>query len=275
MTATTAGEGEGALSYALHPLVILTVSDHFTRARLASDDAAFNAHFSAATQQQQAAEAAQTKRRWKKPRVLGALLGTQRGREVEICNCFEMLLSTTAEEGGGGEADEGEEEPLKGSVDVAFLRMKAEQFKKVFPDYDVLGWYTDGREPRASDIALHRQLAASGAATESPLLLMLDTAAAYAADTKDLPIRVFESEIHVAPDGQPLLTLSPVVYRIAVRGYSLSLRLCVSFLISTHNHRPLRQSASVSTTWPTLLLALALLNVRYIHFSFPSSPLCF
>lgn len=65
----------GALSVSLHPLVLLTISDHFTRARLTTP----------ATQQQFA------------PRVVGAILGTQKGRQVEVFNCFELIATV---EGG-------------------------------------------------------------------------------------------------------------------------------------------------------------------------------
>lgn len=52
--------------------------------------------------------------------------------------------------------------------------------------------------------------------TENPLLVLLDTAAAYASDTKELPMKVFESEVKVgATDGNVTVNLVPATYRIA------------------------------------------------------------
>ncbi|CAG8655668.1 3859_t:CDS:2, partial [Paraglomus occultum] len=53
------------LTVALHPLALLNISDHYTRIKM----------------QQQVSH----------PRVIGALLGTQSGREVEITNSYELV----------------------------------------------------------------------------------------------------------------------------------------------------------------------------------------
>lgn len=60
------GGGSGALQIDLHPLVIINISDHFTRARVEN-----NANPA--------------------PRVIGALLGVQNGRNIEISNSFELV----------------------------------------------------------------------------------------------------------------------------------------------------------------------------------------
>lgn len=44
---------------------------------------------------------------------------------------------------------------------------------------------------------------------------MLDPVAAYRADTKELPLFLYESELHIV-DNQPTLSFLPVQYRIAV-----------------------------------------------------------
>jgi COP9 signalosome complex subunit 6 len=54
------------LSTALHPLAILSISEHFTRRKLETEAVL--------------------------PFTLGALLGTQNGREVEIVNTFELAM---------------------------------------------------------------------------------------------------------------------------------------------------------------------------------------
>lgn len=60
----------------------------------------------------------------KNPRVIGCLMGVQRGRDVEIFNSFELVH--TVNEG-------------KIEIDQQFLIMKKEQFAQPFPNYDVLG----------------------------------------------------------------------------------------------------------------------------------------
>jgi COP9 signalosome complex subunit 6 len=60
-------EGSGQLSISLHPLVIINTSDHWTRSKV---------------QQHQ-----------ENPRVIGALLGIQTGRQIEIFNSFELVFN--------------------------------------------------------------------------------------------------------------------------------------------------------------------------------------
>jgi COP9 signalosome complex subunit 6 len=59
-------EKESGVSAKLHPLVIMSMSDHFTRQRLS------------ATPQQ---------------RVVGALMGEQKGRVVDIAGSFELIVT--------------------------------------------------------------------------------------------------------------------------------------------------------------------------------------
>ncbi|KAG8772131.1 hypothetical protein FRC15_002955, partial [Serendipita sp. 397] len=73
-SSTTSG-----LSVSLHPLPILNISEHFTRIRLQNNVSL--------------------------PLIVGALLGTQTGREVEIVNTFE-LAATVPTNGGSPELDQ-------------------------------------------------------------------------------------------------------------------------------------------------------------------------
>lgn len=59
-------EKESGLSATLHPLVIMSISDHFTRLRLSATPAA---------------------------RVVGALMGEQKGRVVDISGSFELIVT--------------------------------------------------------------------------------------------------------------------------------------------------------------------------------------
>ena len=63
---TSEASDNAALQLTLHPLVIINISDHFTRGRCQSDAAA--------------------------PRVFGVLIGAQTGRHIEIANSFEVKV---------------------------------------------------------------------------------------------------------------------------------------------------------------------------------------
>jgi len=162
--------GGGALQIDLHPLVIINISDHFTRAKVETNAVP-------------------------NPRVIGALLGVQNGRNIEISNSFELVYHS-----------------LEGNVvvDTEYLKSKQEQFKKVFPTNDFLGWYSTGSGVTLADITIHKQFLE---VNESPIYLVLDAAAAYGSTTKDLPITIFESELHVVQD-QPTMLFVKVPYRI-------------------------------------------------------------
>lgn len=58
------------LTFKLHPLVIVNISDHYTRVR---------------------AQQPRNKHHYLAPRVYGCVIGVQRGRTVEIFNSFELL----------------------------------------------------------------------------------------------------------------------------------------------------------------------------------------
>lgn len=93
--------------------------------------------------------------------VVGALLGTQNGRDVEIVNTFELAVE-----------DNGE------SIDHGFLISRREQCKdnhmflyimsivlmlfatdkQVFPSLEFIGWYTVAPKPTAHHITLHTQV---------------------------------------------------------------------------------------------------------------------
>ncbi|KAL1740778.1 maintenance of mitochondrial structure and function-domain-containing protein [Schizophyllum fasciatum] len=136
------------LTLSLHPLPILNVSEHLTRLKLQTMT--------------------------NSPFVLGALLGTQNGREVEIVNTFELAL-----EGDG--------------VDHGFLVSRREQYKQVFPSLEFIGWYTVASTPTARHIALHEQFTAY---CSTPLLLVLQPAGTVVLSTdvnaQTLPIKVYE-----------------------------------------------------------------------------------
>ncbi|TEB39339.1 COP9 signalosome subunit 6 [Coprinellus micaceus] len=148
-SSTTSG-----LSLALHPLPILNVSEHLTRLKLQKNDPS--------------------------PFVLGALLGTQNGREVEIVNTFELATE--------GDTD---------SVDHGFLISRRDQYKQVFPSLEFIGWYTVAPRPTARHITLHEQFTAY---SSTPLLLVLQppvTPIGGDINSQSLPFKAYEPTVEI------------------------------------------------------------------------------
>ncbi|KAJ3736883.1 COP9 signalosome subunit 6 [Lentinula guzmanii] len=143
------------LSIALHPLPILNISEHFIRLKL---------------QKQKPL-----------PFTLGALLGTQNGREVEIVNTFELAL-------------EGDEE----AIDHSFLVNRRDQYKQVFPSLEFIGWYTVAPIPTSRHIGLHSQFTGY---CSTPLLLILQPTANLVGSAdgtrQNLPFKAYEQTIEI------------------------------------------------------------------------------
>ncbi|KAK7921906.1 hypothetical protein WMY93_008808 [Mugilogobius chulae] len=109
----------GSVSVALHPLVILNISDHWIRIR---------------------------SQEGRPMQVIGALIGKQEGRNIEVMNSFELLSHTIDD---------------RVHIDKEYYYTKEEQFKQVFKEMEFLGWYTTGGPPDSSDIHIHKQLPVS------------------------------------------------------------------------------------------------------------------
>ncbi|GMK59317.1 hypothetical protein CspeluHIS016_0703320 [Cutaneotrichosporon spelunceum] len=109
---TQSGANSG-LSINLHPLAILNISDHYTRVKCTGATV----------------------------KTLGAILGTQNGRDVSMQNSFELTLN--------------EDDDTK--FDAAFLATRRELFSQTFPALSVVGWYTIGAAPTPADVAIHEQ----------------------------------------------------------------------------------------------------------------------
>ncbi|KAG0709093.1 maintenance of mitochondrial structure and function-domain-containing protein [Suillus ampliporus] len=148
-SSTTSG-----LSLSLHPLPILNISEHLTRLKLQT--------------------------RSNSPFVLGALLGTQNGREVEIVNTFELAT------------EEGHDD----LVDHDFLVSRRDQYKQVFPSLEFIGWYTVAPVPTSRHIASQFTGYCS-----TPLLLVLQpsTIAPSSSDItgQTLPFKAYEPTIEI------------------------------------------------------------------------------
>ncbi|KAI8997505.1 COP9 signalosome subunit 6 [Pilobolus umbonatus] len=111
-------QSSSGLSISVHPLVLLNISDHFTRFKLQNPSLYENRH-----------------------KIYGALLASQSGRDIDIVNSFELPLLS-------GE---------KVTLDKEYLMYKLEQLKQVFPQLDFMGWYTIGSSPTNAELELHEQ----------------------------------------------------------------------------------------------------------------------
>jgi len=143
----TSSGSSGSVSVKLHPLVIMNMSEHWTRIKVQNSSP---------------------------QKVFGAIIGKQKGRNIEVMNSFE--LATLQIEG----------HPV---IDTDYYKMKEEQFKQVFSEMDILGWYSTGECPRKEDVDVHKQILD---VHESPLFIQMNPGAKA---LQDIPISMYESSM--------------------------------------------------------------------------------
>ncbi|CAA7062600.1 unnamed protein product [Microthlaspi erraticum] len=179
-----APSSSSGLTFKLHPLVIVNISDHYTRVKTQLNPppsvcSSGNGSNNGEAMLQES------------PRVYGCVIGVQKGRTVEIFNSFELLY-----------------DPSSQTLDRPFLEKKQELYKKVFPEFYILGWYSTGSDAEESDMHIHKALMDIN---ESPVYVLLNPAINHA--QKDLPVTIYESELHVI-DGIPQLIFALTSYTI-------------------------------------------------------------
>ena len=164
---------KGGRNISVHPLVIMNISDYHTTVRLAksAENAALEENANDGSSAVAQSGSAQLQRT-----ALGALFGTQKGRNVNVCDSCELAVV---------------EDDSK-TIDVAYLKVKVEQYQQVFSDYELLGWWVAKSGNLSEDeMVIHKQICEHN---ELPLLLQLDVPAEDAyVDAGELPIRVYES----------------------------------------------------------------------------------
>ena len=99
-----ASSSSSGLTFKLHPLVIVNISDHYTRVKSQTQPTHLSSNGGDG-----AAAAASPPPPPPPPRVFGCVIGVQRGRTVEIFNSFELLY-----------------DPVTHSLDRSFLEKKQE-----------------------------------------------------------------------------------------------------------------------------------------------------
>lgn len=155
----------GSVSVSLHPLVIMNISEHWTRIRAQEG---------------------------RPQQVIGALIGKQKGRNIDIMNSFELVFDTIDN---------------NIVIDKDYYTTKEQQFKQVFSDLDFLGWYTTGDAPTESDIRVHQQMCSIN---ESPVFLKLNPQARHT----ELPVTMYESVIDLV-QGHATMLFVELSYTLA------------------------------------------------------------
>ena len=83
----SASSSSSGLTFKVHPLVIVNISDHYTRVKSQQQQQQQQQQNTAADEDSSSSVSVVTK----SPRVYGCVIGVQRGRTVEIFNSFELL----------------------------------------------------------------------------------------------------------------------------------------------------------------------------------------
>ncbi|KAM6289212.1 LOW QUALITY PROTEIN: COP9 signalosome complex subunit 6, partial [Aegotheles albertisi] len=154
----------GSVAVALHPLVILNISDHWIRMRCQEG---------------------------RPGQVIGALIGRQEGRHIEVMNSFELL----------SHAVDGQV-----LIDKEYYYTGRSSSSRCSRELEFLGWYTTGGPPDPSDIHVHKQVCEI---IESPLFLKLNPMTKHT----DLPVSVFESVIDI--NGEATMLFAELGYTLA------------------------------------------------------------
>ncbi|KAL7213035.1 hypothetical protein ACSBR2_015690 [Camellia fascicularis] len=174
-----ASSSSNGLTFKLHSLIILNIFDHYTCLKSQSQPPHATANGGEAITLPPSL------------RVFGYVIGAQMGRTVKIFNSFELFS-----------------DPSTHSLDRPFLEKKQKLYKKVFPNFYILGWYSPRNEAQEADMQIHKALMDIN---ESPMYVLLNPSINHA--QKDLPRTIYESELYVI-DGIPQLIFVHSSYTI-------------------------------------------------------------
>uniref|UniRef100_A0A0E0MPR0 JAB1/MPN/MOV34 metalloenzyme domain-containing protein n=1 Tax=Oryza punctata TaxID=4537 RepID=A0A0E0MPR0_ORYPU len=153
---------DGVLTFRFHPLAVLKLSNRIREYRL-------HDYQHQAARGSSSAPACAIAR---PPRMFGCVIGVQRGRTVEVVDTSGVLLDTDP-----------------GTLDRALLEKKQEIYKKAFPGFTILGWYSIGTHVTDTDLETNQTLMdTSGTA----FYLLLNPAMNLS--QKDLPVTIHEKE---------------------------------------------------------------------------------
>lgn len=165
----------------LHPLVLVNISDHFTRNASTSSSPALP--------------------------TIGCLIGFQESQRVSLTDSFDVVTKRN--------------EKNEIVIEEEDVTSKLDLFRRIFPQSELLGWYSTGNEANAADMAVHKQFQTWN---ESPLFLLLSTTTASdnksktksssSSSQKDaLPISLLQTAMQIVDD-VPSAVWTPVSYKI-------------------------------------------------------------
>ncbi|KAK6336127.1 hypothetical protein TWF696_001694 [Orbilia brochopaga] len=162
------------LKISLHPLALLTISDYVSR---------------------------HTLRNIKGP-IVGALLGSQNGREISIEHAYELRLIDLPVEDGKMDTDTDGEDNIR--VDETWFLQKLKQFKDVHPTLDFIGHFSylppaPNNLPRQLHLNIQTQLLAHN---ESLIFLALHPSPLSTSTGGKLPLTIYESVYEEEGDTQ-------------------------------------------------------------------------
>jgi len=193
----------------IHPLVVLHIADHHTR-----------------EYQQQ-----------NKDRVLGALMGEQIGRVVNVYDAFELAVKTLPDN--------------TVTVDEKTFEGDLKLFKEAYPKYECLGWYSTGQKIQPADAAIHRTM---NKYNERPLYLLFNTR--VDGDQRDLPISVYEEVVHISAD-RSSTEFVPTAFKIESEEAERVAAVHCAKVVNTVD-----SGSGVSTHYTALVKAITMFNGR-------------
>jgi COP9 signalosome complex subunit 6 len=118
---------------------------------------------------------------FKKTRAIGGLFGQQKGREVKVFETLEISAQIDAK---------------SITIDAEAFEGDMKMFKEVYPNYELLGWYsTTAKIDVNTDPAFHALIQKYN---ERPLFLLMDPNPSE--DARELPIYIYEEDVHVVGD---------------------------------------------------------------------------
>ena len=124
-----------------------------------------------------------------KPRVIGAILGQQEDRVLEVCNTVEIEFTAKQDLTGASQI----------TINEKFFNERLDAYKTMFPDLDCLGWYsadaTAGADPKfdeptKGDLEILKKVISKRA--DNPLMLIMNEESGFAKDRKKIPFFLYE-----------------------------------------------------------------------------------
>ena len=124
-----------------------------------------------------------------KPRVIGAILGQQEDRVLEVCNTVEINFTSKQDLQGNSQI----------TIDEQFFHDRLNAYKTMFPDLDCLGWYSadatagadpSSDQPTAGDLEILKKVISKRA--DNPLMLIMNEESGFAKDRKKIPFFLYE-----------------------------------------------------------------------------------